>query len=410
MRADTSPFPLTTVRRQSLFYALIFIGSGASLPYMPLWFASKGMSGAQIGLILALPLLLRAVTGPVMGVWAERFALFRAPMIRLAIGGGLAYGGLMLGPLIEDGTWRFALFVALWALGYSCITSISPLLDVMTIQLSKRESFNYTGPRAVGSASFIVANIGVGYGLNLMGVDLIIIWVVMLCFLAAGAAWLILPGAPRHVETAVAASASASAPAPAKAGMAQVRELLGNRVFVLLLASMGCIQGAHAFYYGFSTILWKEQGLDGATCGWLWAVGVAAEILFLMFGFRLRNRFGSWTLLVAAGAMSVLRWLVIGFAPPVWVLWPFQTLHAFSFAACYLAGLDLVNRMAPKGSESLAQTLNAAYVTGVTMGLSTLASGPLYDLLGGRGYWVMAAMAGTGLVIAAYLYRRQVMR
>jgi len=413
MRADSSLFHFSTVRRQSLVYALIFIGSGASLPYMPLWFASKGMSGAQIGVILALPLLLRAVTGPVMGVWAERFALFRAPMIRLAVAGGLAYGGLMLWPLTGAGTeagtggaGRFALFAVLWGLGYSCITTISPLMDVMTIQLSKRESFNYTGPRAVGSASFILANITVGYGLSLIGVDLIIVWVVVLCFLVAGAAWLILPPAPRQAEAVEAAAATL----PRKPGVTQVRELLSNPVFVLLLASMGCVQGAHAFYYGFSTILWKQQGLSGAACGWLWATGVAAEILFITFGFRLRNRFGSWTLLTVAAGVSVIRWTVMGFAPPVWAVWPLQTLHAFSFAACYLAGLDLVNRMAPKGSESLAQTLNAAYVTGVMMGVSTLGSGPLYDALAGRGYWVMAAMSGVGFVIALWLYRRQVMQ
>ncbi|UDF02958.1 MFS transporter [Asticcacaulis sp. AND118] len=408
MRVDSSLFRLTTVRRQSLFYALIFIGSGASLPYMPLWFASKGMSGAQIGLILALPLLLRAVTGPIMGVWAEKFPLFRSPMIRLAIAGGVAYGGLMLWPVAGDA--RFWLFVALWAVGYSCITSISPLLDVMTIQMSKREAFNYTGPRAVGSASFIAANIAVGYGLNWIGVDLVVIWVVVLCFLAAGAAWAVLPRAPRHIEEGPTATDSAPAYLPQQTGAQRIRELLANPVFVLLLAAMGCVQGAHAFYYGFSTIIWKSQGLDGATSGYLWGAGVAAEVLFLMFGFRLRNRFGSWTLLVAAAGLSTLRWFMMGFAPPAWALWPLQTLHAFSFAACYLAGLDLVNRMAPKGSESLAQTLNAAWVTGVMMGLSTLASGPVYDALGGRGYWVMAGMAGAGLLIAAYLYRRQVMR
>lgn len=405
MRSDSSLFALATVKRQSLFYALIFIGSGASLPYMPLWFASKGMSGAQIGLILALPLLLRAVTGPVMGVWAETFPLFRSPMLRLAIAGGLAYGGLMLWPLAGEA--RFWLFVALWAVGYSCITSISPLLDVMTIQMSKREGFNYTGPRAVGSAAFIAANIAVGYGLNLLGVDLIIIWVVVLCFAAALAAWRLLPAAPRHVEEG---GGRAPAYLPQETGAQRVRALLGNPVYVLLLAAMGCVQGAHAFYYGFSTILWKGQGLDGATCGYLWGAGVAAEILFLMFGFRLRNRFGSWTLLLAAAGLSVVRWFLMGFVPPVGVLWPLQTLHAFSFAACYLAGLDLVNRMATKGSESLAQTLNAAWVTGVMMGLSTLASGPLYDALGSGGYWVMAGMSGVGLLIAAYLYRRQVLR
>ncbi|ESQ79849.1 MFS transporter [Asticcacaulis sp. YBE204] len=403
MRKDSTLFPLTTLQRQGIFYALIFIGSGASLPYMPLWFADKGMTGAQIGFILALPLLLRAVTGPIMGIWAETFPLFRTPLIYLAALGGIFYGLLGAWPLFQE--WRFVVFALVWCLGYSCITSISPLLDVMTIQMSKREGFNYTRPRAIGSASFIAANIAVGYGLNWLGVDLIHVWVVCLCFAATLAAGYVLPKAVRHIDVPV----TEAAPVPTGSGWAKIRVLVGNPVFVLLLIAMGCIQAAHGFYYGFSTIIWKGQGLDGATCGYLWGTGVAAEVIFLTLGFRIRNRFGSWTLLVVAGALSTLRWLVMGFAPPLWVLWPLQTLHAASFAACYLAGLDLVNRMAPKGSESLAQTLNAAYVMGVMMGLSTLSSGPIYDVLGGGGYFVMGGLAACGFAIAIWLYRKQVM-
>ena len=40
-----------------LFYCSIFIGTGASLPYMPVWFRAHGLSGLQIGVILSAPML-----------------------------------------------------------------------------------------------------------------------------------------------------------------------------------------------------------------------------------------------------------------------------------------------------------------------------------------------------------------
>ena len=46
--------PLTV--RLGLFYGAIFIGTGVSSPYLPVWFAHHGMSGARIGLILSLPM------------------------------------------------------------------------------------------------------------------------------------------------------------------------------------------------------------------------------------------------------------------------------------------------------------------------------------------------------------------
>ena len=47
--------------RLGLFYAALFVGTGASSPYIPVWFASRGLSGAEIGLILSAPMFARAV-------------------------------------------------------------------------------------------------------------------------------------------------------------------------------------------------------------------------------------------------------------------------------------------------------------------------------------------------------------
>lgn len=55
---------MTLPVRLGLFYGAIFIGTGVSSPYLPVWFADHGLSGAQIGLILSLPMLARAFTAP----------------------------------------------------------------------------------------------------------------------------------------------------------------------------------------------------------------------------------------------------------------------------------------------------------------------------------------------------------
>lgn len=398
MPLPSTPFTLPTLHRQAIFYALVFIGTGASLPYMPLWFSSKGLSGAEIGVILAVPLLLRAFTGPLVGVWADSFKLFRTPLSLMALGGGLIYSLLFLCPFFEES--RVLLFAAVWCLGYSCMTSMTPQIDAMTIALSQREGFPYTWPRAVGSMSFIGANIAVGFGLNLLGVDLILIWVVLLAFSCAFAARFILPPAPRLEVAPTVAGLD-------QTGWQRIKTLMGNPDFIWLMVAMGCIQAAHSFYYGFSSIIWKNQGFDGLTTGCLWAIGVAAEVLVLAYGLRLRRRFGAWWLLIAAGVLSVIRWGIMATTPPLWVLWPLQTLHAASFAAAYLAGLDLVQRLAPKGYESLAQTICAAYVFGVMMGLATLSSGPVYDVLGGAGYVVMAVLSAAGLLVSVLLYRKR---
>jgi PPP family 3-phenylpropionic acid transporter len=97
----------------------------------------------------------------------------------------------------------------------------------------------------------------------------------------------------------------------------------------------------------------------------------------------------------------------MAFSPPLWALYPLQCLHALSFAATYLAGLELVHRLSPKGYESLGQTVNAAYANGVMMGMGTIVSGAIYTVFAAKGYGVMAGVAGLGLGCAVWLYSQR---
>src|SRR3569623_1169438 len=88
---------MRTPLRMGLYYAGIFIGTGASLPYMPVWFRDHGLSGAQIGMVLAAPMLGRVITGPALAVWADGFGLRRTPLMLLGFGSGLAFGAIAMG-------------------------------------------------------------------------------------------------------------------------------------------------------------------------------------------------------------------------------------------------------------------------------------------------------------------------
>ena len=138
--------------------------------------------------------------------------------------------------------------------------------------------------------------------------------------------------------------------------------------------------------------------------GILWATGVAAEIGFLWFLEPWRRRIGPRNLLMLGGAAAVVRWSARAFSPPLWTLFPLQALHAFSYAATFLASLLLVERLSTPRNASAAQTLNSALSGGVLSGLATLASGPLFDRYGALGYLLMSAMCVAGLIGAFRLY------
>jgi PPP family 3-phenylpropionic acid transporter len=138
----------------------------------------------------------------------------------------------------------------------------------------------------------------------------------------------------------------------------------------------------------------------------LWSIGVIAEVaLFAMSG-RVMAYAGSTRLLVLAGLASALRWGFIAVDPPLWATGLLQTLHALSFGAAHLAAIHFLTHAVPEDRAATAQGLYAAVVAGIVLGTVTLACGPLYRLLGGEAYAIMALLAALGTAAAFSLRRR----
>ena len=378
--------PMTV--RLGLFYGAIFIGTGASSPYLPVWFAHHGLSGSRIGLILSLPMLARAFTAPLLAVWADSFRLRRTALTWLAAGVTGLYG-LMALPL------GFAGWTVVWFAASSMYATLSPLADVMVLRRARVDGFNFGWPRGFGSAAFIIANVGLGAILTWGSADFVLVWMVAAVAVTALGARFLLPPDPVHEGGHAAALVDR---------MAGLGELLRDPAFMTAVISAGLIQSAHAFYYSFSTLAWKQQGISESLTGWLWAVGVAAEIVFMWFMEPWWRRFGPRNLLALGGAAAVLRWSALALSPPLWLLFALQPLHALSYAATFLASLQLVERLSTPRTASAAQALNSALSSGLFSGLATIASGWLFDRSGAIGYLLMAAMSAAGFVGALRLY------
>ncbi|HZV85757.1 MAG TPA: MFS transporter [Brevundimonas sp.] len=385
---------MTAAQRLALQYVLLFGATGVSLPFAGLWFRAQGLSGAEIGVVLAAPMLARVVTGPLLAVWADGFRFRRTPIALLGLAMALGYGGAG----VVDG---FLPQAAFWFVGATAMGVLVPLTDVLNLRLSGRLGFSFALPRGAGSAAFVAANIGIGVLLLTASVDAVIVWVVAASLALAAVAGVLLPPEP------VADGERASG----RERFRGLGQLAADPVFVTAVFAVGAVQAAHAFQYGFSAILWKAQGISEAVTGQLWAFGVVCEIalMWLFEPWRRRVGIGPWPLLAAGAAIAVVRWGAMAMAPPLWLLWPLQALHALTFAATFLAGIQIVERLSPRDSQTAAQMLASVLSAGLLIGLATAASGPLYDRYGAGGYWAMAGMAAAGL-LAALPLRAQLAR
>jgi PPP family 3-phenylpropionic acid transporter len=133
--------------------------------------------------------------------------------------------------------------------------------------------------------------------------------------------------------------------------------------------------------------------------GALWAVGLAAEIVFFWQQGRWFRRLHSerW-LQVAAGATALRFAIVAAFASsPVWLVLA-QLSHVFTFAAHHAACIDLVHRYFPGRLRGRGQALYTILGYGISGVLGGVSGGWLIDHLGyAAAFWGAAAMALVAL-------------
>jgi PPP family 3-phenylpropionic acid transporter len=116
-------------------------------------------------------------------------------------------------------------------------------------------------------------------------------------------------------------------------------------------------------------------------------------------------RFGAATLIAAGIAGGLLRWTIMGFDPPGWLLFPVQALHAASFALTHLGTMHFIQDRVPAGLRNTAQGIYAAVSGGIAMSSVVWLSGPLYGAYGGAAYFFMAGISAVALMLALRLRR-----
>lgn len=385
MSAETESILSSRAARVTMVMSALFGTTGVILVFLPRWLeVERALSGAEIGAVLSLAQFARVLTGPAIAYWADGTSDRSAPLKIVSIAALIAYAAFFL---VAQGFWQLLAFgfVAL-----SLTQALNPLIEAATLRATAKGKMSYGVARGIGSAAFIVANVAGGALISRFGLDAVVVWVLAGLALVVLTSWRGLKHDPPIVQSHAARTGA-------------MNDLLRNRRFIILILACGLIQSAHGFYYGFSTIVWRGQGLSPEMVGVLWAFGVAIEISFLFSLPFIERRVSAEALILLGAGGAVARWIAMGFAPLGFVLWPLQALHALSFAAAHIGAMRLIHREAPDHAATMAQTLYSALSAGVLMGASTLLSGYLYDHGGARGYWAMAAMATAGGLLAILL-------
>ncbi len=387
-RATTGPSA-----RLTLVMSALFCCNGITLPYLGRWLEeTHGLSGVEIAAIVASAQLTRVIAGPLIASWADGFKDRRTPLRLLAIVSVVLY-------FVFFNAQGFLALLLTGFLAQTAAQAITPLVEGALLRVSGRGGLSYGVARGIGSIAFILGNVGGATLVGRFGVEAAVIWA--LASLGAAALSAVFALSPDLVD-------QGPTPSGFRGRLKEGLALFRKPSFAGPVAAASLIQCAHAFYYGFSTLVWTKQGFSDPIIGWLWGFGVIVEVGLLLTLPRFERRFSPEALITIGGFASVVRWTALAFLPPAWIVWPLQALHALSFAAVHVGALRLVQREAPLVIAGVAQTLYAALASGTLAGLAMLLAGALYDGVGAWGYLAMAILAAAGVLMMQFASRGRV--
>ena len=387
--------PFTPAIRSTVLACLFFAGFGCLVPFLPLWLEKvHGFSGSQIGLVLAIGGFSRVIAGPLTAAWADGQRDRRAPLFLFSAAMTLGFGALWF---VDSFAGVFVLIllldIAFWGL--------LPVVEAALLRLTRESWPRYGVARGLASAAFVLGSSAVGALIDHYGNWAIWAWLFGIsAALIVGSAWMF----PEAV--------AGDREAPFARRLASGLGMLRDRRFALLIAAAGLIQASHSYFYVAGTLIWgNDQHISKTLIGNLWSIGVAAEVVFLIFFARLTERVRPETLVVAGGISAVIRWTALAALPPVWALYPLQLLHAGSFAMTFLGAMRLIYAIHGDARVPTAQMIYMAIASAPAQAAATLLSGWLYDRLnlaghGAQGYLAMTATAAAGLALAVVLRLR----
>ncbi|GEM80748.1 3-phenylpropionate MFS transporter [Vibrio superstes] len=363
----------------SQYFLGFFFAYGVYLPFWALWFKDQGVSASDIGLLLGIAFATRCAANLIITPRIHKIEHLM-PALRVLSLASLAFIAFHF--FTGGSFWLMAVATILFN---ACCGPIIPISDAMANHYARLKMLDYGRTRLWGSIAFIAGSTVVGFLVANFGIDFIVYTAL------AGIAF------------SIVASMRNPNPMPVTQGNVKsvrpkLSSLLREWSVIKFIGLIALIQGSHAAYYGFSTIYWKDAGYSADIIGYLWSLGVVAEVCIFAFSNRW---FGKWTLrslFLVASVGVIVRWGLTASTTMLFALVLIQLLHGVTFALAHIAAIRYIQDSEQHKMVAL-QALYNAIPLGIVMATMTALSGWGYELWGSNVFWVMAGMGVLAMFV-----------
>jgi PPP family 3-phenylpropionic acid transporter len=346
--------------------------------FIPLWLDHIGASPEEIGLLLAIPLILRILTVAPFTAWVGRRGRVRDAITLTALLSAGLITLLLAGPGYAGRIAVVLVFSIVW-------DQLPVLTDAYGTMAVRSRGLDFGRMRVWGSIAVVVSTMAGGWVFQVAGIDTLPAVVGILLLLPVMVAPMLPPD--RRMATVE----------PGPTG--KWRDVLADRTLLRAMIAAAMIMGSHGVLTSFGAIQWQAQGISTGMIGFLQGFAVTAEIGAFVFGTRLLGRRDPMVLIAVAAIAATLRWVVMATNPGFPVLVVTQLLHSVTSTGAILGTMLVIARRVPVQATAAAQGFYAVLL-GVAMAITTLGSGLLWSYGVAPAYGAMAVLAVLSLAVS----------
>ncbi|MCU4502413.1 MFS transporter [Acinetobacter sp. WU_MDCI_Abxe161] len=374
--------PLSIQTRLGGFYFFYYSIVGTFMPYWNLYLQDQGFNYQEIGVLSSIAIVTRFFAPLVWGWIADKSGK-RMLLVRLAT---WMESCIWLAIFIVPNTFQsIALLMLIFSFFQNAI--LAQFEGVTLFWLGDQKAKLYGKIRKWGSVGFIVGVFTIGAILEIVPISMLPILLLIIASLAFVWSFTIrepdsAPTSQKHLEPLLPVLKR-----PTVAAFFAIE-------FILLFS--------HAPFYSFYSNFLKSLSFSTTQIGFLWAMGVFAEIFMFSIAAKVFQHFSWRILVIVCLILTSIRWMMVAIFSHYFVGQIFaQCLHAFSFGLFHLIAMRVIFQNFSAGQQGRGQALYST-MWGLGVAFGSVLAGHFWKILSGEVIFMYASavvLLGLGFVM-----------
>tara|TARA_R110001592_G_scaffold7032_2_gene39467 strand:+ start:35474 stop:36634 length:1161 start_codon:yes stop_codon:yes gene_type:complete len=372
----------------SALYFVYFALLGVMAPYLSLYLEEEGFSLLEIGQLMSLLMITKMIAPLIWGSLADKY---NKSVLLVRIG---AFMTLLcyLGFFWAHSFWSLALVIILYSFFWNAVL---PQIEVLTLYNLAEQRRRYSRIRLWGSVGFIFSVALSGWLFEKWGLN-VFPWVLLILIGAIFGVSLL-----GFTEVKIRTSAVNNSERTFKA------QLFLPGVILFFVVSF-LLQVSHGAYYTYFSIYLSDLGYSKVQIGWLWALGVIAEVFMFVVMHRWLKNSSIENIMLLSLLMTVIRWVMTAlYADSLLIITLMQCLHAFSFGAMHVASIQFVHNNFEQHNQGRAQALYSSSGFGAGGAVGATLSGYIVTAFNYQSAFIFSAVVCLVGVLLVLIMKQQ---